>query len=100
MTDRRFSDVGGTRGGLGDFLIGFAMACVGAYLLSNQVPVMGSYWSFYGASTFGSTLIPMLIGIGGLFFDGRSIVGWLLTGAGALFILSGVIADMQLYFQP
>src|SRR5216683_1800561 len=100
MTDRRFSDVGGTRGGLGDFLIGFAMACVGAYLLSNQVTVMGSYWSFYGASTFGITLIPMLIGVGMLFFNGRSMIGWLLTVAGALFILAGVIANMHIYFQP
>src|SRR3989442_1575891 len=27
MTDHRLSDVGGTPGGLGDFLIGFAMTC-------------------------------------------------------------------------
>ena len=100
MTDNRLKDVGGTPGGLGDFLIGFAMACIGGYLLSNQVSVVGSYWSFYGASTFGITLIPMLIGVGMLFFNGRSAVGWLLTAAGALFILAGVIANMHIYFQP
>ena len=94
------SDVGGTPGGLGDFLMGFAMACVGGYLLSNQVTVVGSYWSFYGGNTFGITLIPMLIGIGTLFFDGRSVTGWLLTGAGALFILAGVIANLHIYFEP
>jgi hypothetical protein len=100
MTDRNLSDVGGTPGGLGDFLIGFAMACIGGYLLSNQVSVVGSYWSFYGTSTFGITLIPMLIGIGMMFFNGRSVIGWLLTIAGALFILAGVIANMHIYFQP
>ncbi len=100
MTDRNLSDVGGTPGGLGDFLIGFAMACIGGYLLSNQVSVVGSYWSFYGTSTFGITLIPMLIGIGMMFFNGRSVIGWLLTVAGALFILAGVIANMHIYFQP
>jgi len=100
MTDNRIKDVGGTPGGLGDFLIGFAMACIGGYLLSNQVSVVGSYWSFYGASTFGITLIPMLIGVGILFFNGRSTIGWLLTLAGALFILAGVIANMHIYFQP
>jgi hypothetical protein len=93
-------DVGGTPGGLGDFLIGFVMTCVGGYLLSNQVSVVGSYWSFYGANTFGITLIPMLIGIGMLFFNGRNVIGWLLTVAGALFILAGVIANMHIYFQP
>jgi hypothetical protein len=99
MADR-LRDVGGTPGGLGDFLIGFVMTCVGGYLLSNQVSVVGSYWSFYGTNTFGITLIPMLIGIGMLFFNGRNVIGWLLTIAGALFILAGVIANMHIYFQP
>jgi hypothetical protein len=100
MTDHRLSDVGGTPGGLGDFLIGFAMTCVGGYLLSNQVSVVGSYWGFYGANTFGITLIPMLFGVGLLFWNGRSTIGRLLTIAGALFILAGVIANMHIYFQP
>ena len=100
MADHRLSDVGGTPGGLGDFLIGFGMACVGGYLLASQVSVVGSYWNFYGTNTFGITLIPMLIGVGMLFWSGRSAVGWLLTAAGALFILAGVIANMHIYFQP
>lgn len=100
MGDRNLNDVGGTPGGIGDFLIGFVMACVGGYLLTNQVTVAGSYWSFYGTSTFGITLIPMLIGIGMLFWSGKSIVGWLLTVAGALFIVAGVIANLHIYFQP
>lgn len=100
MADRSFSDVGGTPGGISHFLIGFIMACVGGYLLTNQVMVIGSYWSFYGASTFGITLLPMLFGIGLLFWNGRSILGWLLTAAGALFIVAGVIANLHIYFRP
>jgi hypothetical protein len=100
MTDRRLTDAGGTPGGLGHFLIGFAMACVGGYLLANQVTVAGGYWDFYGSNTFGVTLIPMLIGVGLLFWSGRSLVGWALTVAGALFILAGVLANMHIYFQP
>jgi hypothetical protein len=100
MADRRFTDAGGTPGGLGSFLMGLAMACAGAYLLTNQVAVMGSYWSFYGNNTFGITLLPMLIGIGLLFWSGRTIVGWLLTIGGAIFILAGVIANIHIYFRP
>ncbi len=100
MDNRSFSDVGGTPGGLGHFLIGFAMTCVGGYLLSNQVSVVGSYWGFYGTNTFGITLLPMLIGVGILFWSGRNLVGWLLATAGALFILAGVIANMHIYFRP
>jgi hypothetical protein len=100
MADRSFSDVGGTPGGIRHFLLGFIMACIGGYLLCNQVMVMGSYWSFYGANTFGVTLIPMLFGIGILFWNGRSAIGWLLTAAGALFIVAGVIANLHIYFRP
>jgi hypothetical protein len=100
MENRSLSDVGGTSGGLGEFLLGFVMACIGGYLLSNQVTVVGSYWSFWGMNTFGVTLIPMLFGIGILFFSGRSFIGWLLTIAGALFIFAGVLANMHIYFQP
>jgi hypothetical protein len=76
------------------------MICVGAYLLTNQVMVAGSYWNFYGANTFGITLLPLLFGIGMLFWNGRSLIGWLLTAAGALFILAGVIANLHIYFRP
>ena len=103
MADRGaggLGNVGGTPGGLGEFLMGFAMTCVGAYLLTNQVVVAGAYWNFYGPSTFGITLIPMLIGIGLLFWNGRSALGWLLTGGGALFIFAGVLANLHIYFHP
>ena len=100
MADRRFTDVGGTAGGLGDFLLGFALVCIGGYLLTNQVVVASSYWTFWGTNTFGITLIPMLFGVGLLFRDGRSVIGWLLTAAGALFIVAGVLANMQIYYRP
>jgi len=100
MADRRYSDVGGTPGGLSHFLMGLGMFCFGGYLLMDRVIVASGYWNFYGGNSFGITLIPMLIGVGMLFFNGRSIVGWLLTCAGALFILAGVIANLHIYFQP
>jgi hypothetical protein len=100
MDGRQFRDAGGTPGGAGHFLLGFAMACIGGYLLTNQVMVVGSYWSFYGGNTFGVTLLPMLIGVAMLFWNGRSVLGWLLTLAGGLFIMAGVIANMHIYFQP
>jgi len=100
MADRSFRDVGGTPGGLGSFLIGLALACVGGYLLTSQVVVTSSYWNFYGTNTFGVTLIPMLIRVAMLFWNGRSVLGWLLTAAGGLFILAGVIANLHIYFAP
>jgi len=100
MENHSLGDVGGTSGGLGQFLLGFAMACLGGFLITHQVTVVGSYWSFWGGSSFGITLLPMLIGVAILFWNGKSTIGWLLTVAGALFIFAGIIANMHIYFQP
>jgi hypothetical protein len=100
MEDRGFGDVGGTPGGLKHFLLGLVMACVGGYLLSSRVMVATSYWSFYGQHSFGITMLPMLLGVALLFWNGRSIAGWVLAGAGALFIFAGIIANLHIYFAP
>ncbi|HLI83087.1 MAG TPA: hypothetical protein VKV17_04170 [Bryobacteraceae bacterium] len=100
MKDRSLRDVGGTPGGLGSFIIGLILASIGGYLLTSQVTVTSSYWTFYGTSTFGITLVPMLIGVAMLFWNGRSALGWLLTLAGGLFILAGVIANLHIFFAP
>ncbi len=91
---------GGTPGGLGEFLLGLGLVIGGGYLVLNQVTVSGGTWNFYGYNAFGLSLIPLLIGIGILFFDGKSMIGWLLTGAGALIIILGVMTNLQIFFRP
>lgn len=90
---------GGTRGGIGEFLIGLAMAIAGGYLFMNQVTVSSSFWTLWGYNAFGLTLLPLLFGIGMLFFNGRSMLGWLLTCGGALIIVVGVIANLSVYWH-
>jgi len=95
-------DVGGTRGGLGLFLVGLGLAAFGGYLLLQQVDVHGGYWTYgsWGAgSTFGLTLVPLLLGIGILFYDGGSVLGWLLTGAGGVILLAGILVNLQIHFR-
>ena len=91
---------GGTPGGLGEFLFGLAMAAGGAYLLMNQVTVSSGLWQLWGYNAFGISLIPLLIGIGLLFFNGRSTVGWILTLLGALVILLGILTNLTIFFRP
>ena len=100
MTERRFSDVGGTAGGLGSFVLGLIMVCVGGYLLTTQVMVTGSFWPAYGTNGFGVALLLLLFGVAILFWNGRSGAGWLLTGAATLFIFTGIITNLHIYFQP
>jgi hypothetical protein len=97
--EEKFKGAGGTRGGVGEFLLGFAMAVAGAYLLTGRVTVTSSYWQMWGVNAFGLSLIPLLFGVGILFFNGKSILGWLLTFAGAVIILAGIITHMDIFFQ-
>ena len=91
---------GGTPGGLGLFLVGVAMVVAGGYLFLTQVTVMSGGWRWFGYNAFGLSLLPLLVGIGVLFFDGSSLLGWFLTGAGALIIVVGIIANLEVYFRP
>jgi hypothetical protein len=103
MTDepqRAFQGAGGTPGGIGEFLIGLVMAVVGGYLILSQVTVTTGMWAFWGYNTFGLSLLPLLVGLGWLFFDGRSTFAWLLALLGATIIVIGIIANLQLYFRP
>ena len=91
---------GGTPGGVGTFLMGTAMAAAGGYLLTNQVIVTSGFWNWFGPHTFGLTLVPLLVGIGFLFFDAASTAGWILTFVGTVIILVGIIANLRIYFEP
>lgn len=76
------------------------MAAAGGYLILNQVVVTTSYWRFGQYGGFGLTLLPLLVGIAFLFYNGKSIIGWLLTVIGAGIILANVLMNMDIYFRP
>lgn len=91
---------GGTPGGIGEFFVGVALAGVGTYLFFDRVQVHTSFWRLAGGrSAFGVTLIPLLLGVGVLFVNGRSKLGWMLTVGGFGAILIGVIANLDIYFE-
>jgi uncharacterized protein len=100
---RQFEGAGGTPGGLAEFFIGLGVAAVGFYLLFNHVYVQTAFGhpSGFGVfgSSFGLTLLPLLFGIGTLFVNGKSILGWALTVGGLLFIAAGILMNMHIYFR-
>ncbi|MFN8373755.1 MAG: hypothetical protein U0694_12885 [Anaerolineae bacterium] len=95
---------GGTPGGLLEFFIGLLLIVAGGYLFISRVTVVNYGFSFsfggFQMNSFGLSLIPLLIGISILFFNGRNLIGWFLTIAGALIIFLGIISNLNFYFQP
>ena len=91
---------GGTSGGVIEFFVGLAMAISGGYLLISRVIVTSGFWNWGGYNTFELSLIPLIFGIAFVFFNGRSIVGWLLIFASVVIIASGILMNLQIYFQP
>jgi multisubunit Na+/H+ antiporter MnhF subunit len=96
---KHFQGPGGTPGGVGTFLLGLAMTVAGGYLILNQVQVTSGFWYWWGPNTFGLTLVPLMIGIGLLFFNGKSLAGRLLVGTGLVIIFAGIIANLNIYFH-
>lgn len=97
--ETRIRGAGGTPGGIGEFFLGLVMVVIGGYLITNRIVVVSSYWSFGGYSMFGLSLLPLIFGIGILFFNGKSIVGWILLFIGVVIIFAGVLMNLHIYFQ-
>jgi uncharacterized protein len=103
MNEYSSNGAGGTSGGIGEFFFGLMMIIGGGYMFLQQVQVRSTGFFFrfgnFGVDSFGLSLIPLLVGIGFLFFRGRSLIGWFLTIAGALIIVLGVLMNLRVYFQ-
>lgn len=96
---------GGTPGGLIEFFIGSIMVMIGGYLFLSRVVVTSQGFGFgfgggFQVNNFGLAMVPMLVGIGILFFNGKNPLGWLLTVGGLGIILFGVLINLRVYFQP
>ncbi len=91
---------GGTSGGLTEFFIGAAMVVIGGYLFLQRLLVTSSIRTLWGSSGSGIALLVMLIGIGVLFFSGRSVIGWIMIIIGAVMIFLSVITNLVIYFMP
>jgi len=98
----RIQRPGGTSGGTGKFLLGCVLLIGGGYLFLDNVTIHSTYgamFGFGGRSSFGLTLIPLMFGIGILFYNGKSLLGKALTAASLLAIFVGVIASLNAHYR-
>lgn len=97
---------GGTNGGIGQFFIGLIMIIAGGYLFLNAIHVRHAFhlgYRLYSFGTFnltsGMVLIPFIFGIGLIFYNYKSILGWLLTVASLIMLGFGIISSLQFQLQ-
>jgi hypothetical protein len=93
---------GGSEGGLGRFFLGVVMLIGGFYLFFNSVMVTHRFHLGYplfnmgGISiTSGLLLIPLIIGIGIIFYNSKNPIGWLLFVAALVTITFGVLSSIE-----
>lgn len=95
---------GGTSGGTGQFFLGLIMMCGGFYLLLNGIVVSSNFGfssrlfsvgSGYGISG-GMVMIPMMIGIGMVFYNSRNYLGWLIALCSFAALVFGVISSVSM----
>ena len=93
---------GGTQGGVGRFFIGLAMMVGGGYLFFDAIKVthhfsfarpLYSFGSFH--LTSGLTLIPLVFGVGLIFYNSKNILGWLLSAASLIMLGFGIISSIK-----
>jgi len=104
---------GGTSGGAGQFIVGLVMMCGGFYLLLNAIAVSSSFGlgtRLFGgggwgggaggfALTTGMVLIPFMFGVGLIFYNARSIAGWVLALGSLVALIFGVLASVSFGFR-
>jgi hypothetical protein len=91
------------RGSASNLILGFVMMCAGFYLLLQSIVVTENFFlgaglyhfSFLGGAsvTSGMILIPLVFGIGIIFYNTSNLLGWALALGSLAALLVGVIVN-------
>lgn len=92
-------NVGGTSGGLGEFVIGLVLVLIGFYMIFTNTTVFTSFWSFYGTSLLGPLIILFMVGLMFLFSNGHSWLGGILCWGTLAAMVVGIIMNLQFHFK-
>jgi len=102
-TSKAFMRRLGERGGAAALLLGFVMMCAGAYLLLESIIVTQTYFLGVGlyhwggmSITGGMILVPLIFGIGIMFYRPGSLIGWALAIGSLSAMVLGVIVNTHL----
>lgn len=93
---------GGTSGGIGRFFMGLIMMTAGGYLFLSAIRVINHFHMGYSIYSFGSyhltsgmVLVPLIFGIGLIFFNSKNFIGWFLSAASLIMLIFGIITSID-----
>ena len=93
---------GGTEGGIGSFFIGLIMMAGGGYLFLDAIRIVNHFhlgYRLYRVGpmnlTSGMVLIPLIFGVGFIFYNARNPIGWILTVVSLAMLSFGVISSID-----
>ena len=104
MNNRETKEDAGTR--LAKFFIGLVLLAVGLFMIFQNTTVssswgMGGY--FYHIGGFGISngmiMLPIIVGIGMLFFMKKRIYGWIVLAIGIAFVLFTIFATTHIHWR-
>jgi hypothetical protein len=92
-------NIGGTSGGLGEFLIGLVLVVVGFYMLFTNTVVYTSFWDLYGYNLLGPLILLFLLGLMFLGINSHSWAGWALCVGATVAMAVGIIMNLKFHFK-
>jgi hypothetical protein len=92
-------NVGGTAGGLGEFLTGLVLVIIGLYMMFTNTIVYTSFWDLYGYNLLGPLILLFLAGLVVLGINGQSWLGWALCLGAIVAIAVGIIMNLKFHFK-
>lgn len=83
------------------FFLGIILLGAGIFMITKNTYV-GVIWYQWRIGGFGiptgAIILPLLIGIGMLFFNSKSIIGWIITVLGGVIIVLSIILSVEIRF--
>lgn len=85
------------------FFAGIASLMLGIFLLFNHVRVGSGYptfWGWGGGDHIGYLLFPLIFGIGWIFYNAKSVWGWLISAVSVVMLVFTIISGLRISFAP
>lgn len=83
-----------------NIFIGLGLLLTSVLMIFHHVKVGSGWlsWLGFGGQGFGFVIIPLLIGLGVIFYNAKSKAGWIITAASCALIFFAVLSQLVMIF--